>query len=270
MISVIILSYRQAFLDNLLLSIHESIGVAYETVIIHNKDGAHSICSAYNEGIAKSQYPYFCFVHEDVVFKTNNWGIELIHNMKQYPNLGMIGVMGAQFKSRFPTGWYNPVNNCKYLVGNIFQGKNSSSEYHFMDYSPNGPNMDCVVCLDGVFLFSKKEVFEQCRFDEKMLDGFHGYDLDISLQVLSKGYQLMVNKSIQLFHFSTGSPDAAWERYNHLISQKWNRFLPVSCVPSLHKFQLSFREFETVHIHDSGFYWKKLFLAPFRFLKSLI
>jgi hypothetical protein len=269
MISIIILSYRKAFLDNLLASIEHTIGTEYETIIINNANGQYSICSAYNEGLSKSKFPYLCFVHEDVIFKTDNWGSTLVAEMRLNPRLGMIGVMGAQFKSKFPTGWYNPVNNCKYLVGNIFQGKNSQSEVDFMDYSPMGPQKDLAVCLDGVFLFSTIVVFNQCRFDEQMLDGYHGYDLDISLQVLSKGYQLMVNKGIHLFHYSTGSPDSRWEHYNNIISEKWKHFLPVGTSDSRNKLELAFREFETIHIHDKGPYIKKILLAPFRLLRAL-
>lgn len=269
MISIIILSYRKAFLDNVLASIEQTIGTSYETIIIDNTNGQYSICSAYNEGIDKSIYPYLCFVHEDVIFNTQNWGLTLIENMEQNPGLGMIGVMGAQFKSKYPTGWYNPVNNSKYLVGNIFQGKNSSTDVHFMDYSPQGPVIDNVVCLDGVFLFSTKEVFKQCRFDDKTLDGYHGYDLDISLQVLNKGYQLIVNKDIHLFHYSTGSPDKHWEQFNQLISEKWKHFLPVSSVKGYNKLTLAFREFETVHIHDNRMYLLKVLLSPVRLLKAI-
>jgi hypothetical protein len=269
MISIIILSYRKAFLDKVLESIGQTVGVEYETIILDNQNSQYSICSAYNEGIKRSQYPYYCFVHEDVIFKSNNWGAELINDLKQNQNLGMIGVMGAQFKSKYATGWYNPLNNCKYLVGNIFQGKNSDSVVHFMDYSPQGPIKDTVVCLDGVFLFSKREVFEQCSFDESMLDGYHGYDLDISLQILSKGYKLMVNKSIYLFHYSTGSADVAWERYNLLISDKWHNFLPVTSIKTNGNFSLAFREFETMHIHDTRDYAIKLLFAPLRYLQSL-
>jgi GT2 family glycosyltransferase len=269
MISVIILSYRKAFLDKLLTSIAQTIGTEYETVVVHNLDGQYSICSAYNEGVSRSKFDYLCFVHEDVVFKTENWGSTLVNEMEQNPKLGMIGVMGAKFKSKYPTGWYNPVNNCKYLVGNIFQGKNSDSSVELMDYSPDRQEGEGVVCIDGVFMFSKKEIFSECLFDEKMLNGYHGYDLDISLQILNKGYQLMVFKNIQLFHFSTGSPDKEWERYNQLISEKWKHFLPVSSSLSNTKLHLAFREFETVHIHDSNFYAKKILLAPLRLIKSI-
>lgn len=269
MISIIILSYRKAFLENLLASIEQTIGTNYETIIIDNTNGQYSICSAYNEGVKKSQFPYLCFVHEDVTFKIKNWGTILINNIEQNPGIGMIGVMGAQFKSQYPTGWYNPVNNSKYLVGNIFQGKNSQTEVQFMDYSPSGPQQDNAVCLDGVFLFSTLNVLKQCRFDEQLLNGYHGYDLDISLQVLSKGFELMVNKDIHLFHYSTGSPDKHWEQYNKLISEKWKHFLPVSSVKGQNKLTLAFREFETVHIHDNKIYLLKVLLAPVRLLKAI-
>ena len=47
-----------------------------------------------------------------------------------------------------------------------------------------------VVAVDGFGMFVRKEVWKANPFDEKMLTGFHCYDVDFSLQIaVSKRYR---------------------------------------------------------------------------------
>jgi len=79
-----------------------------------------------------------------------------------------------------------------------------------------------------VFIFSKKEVFQKCRFDEKLLTGFHGYDMDFSLQVFFTGYRVVVDRMIVLYHASFGTYDKNNTIANRKILKKWWSKLPVS------------------------------------------
>ena len=48
---------------------------------------------------------------------------------------------------------------------------------------PNRENvLEEVVCLDGVFICSRKEVWQQSKFNDADLKGFHFYDIDFSLK----------------------------------------------------------------------------------------
>ena len=83
-----------------------------------------------------------------------------------------------------------------------------------------------VVVLDGFALFVRKNVWEEFPFDEKLLTGFHCYDLDFTLSVGSK-YKNYVCCKILLEHFSEGSFNQAW--VNDTVKMhlnKWHHFLP--------------------------------------------
>lgn len=263
MISIVILSYRSAFLNSLLENISKTIGNSqYETLIIENTERNHSLGSGYNEAVKKAKGDYLCFVHEDVLFRSQDWGKEFISAMLANHQLGLVGVMGSKFKSAFPTGWYNPVNNCVYHTGSILQGGNNYNNVEFVDFSPGSTMLDKVVCLDGVLLFTKKEIVKTLRFDDVLLKGFHGYDIDFSLQVYFAGYEVAVLKSVKLLHYSSGNADIAWEDVNKLISDKWAKKLPAS-VGINSNFVLILRELETIYIHGKGSRY-------LRFLKALV
>ena len=251
MISIIILSYRDNLLGALLNNIRNTIGnCSYETIVFDNSSAKYALCSAYNEGIKKAQGTYFCFVHEDVIFKSENWGNEFIQSFQQNSRLGLLGILGSKFKSAYPTGWYNPVNNCNYHTGNIFQGNNNNFDAHFKDFSIGACTLDYVVCLDGVLLFTKREIVDTINFDEELLKGYHGYDIDFSLQVHFAGYQIAVLKSVQLFHFSPGNTDEKWKDAIKVLSMKWRDKLPTYTTNN--QLLKTFREFETIYIHEKG------------------
>src|SRR5208337_2764590 len=104
------------------------------------------------------------------------------------------------------SGWGQSPYIKKFKRGQIFQLIQDKDEYlHFdFDENPVKKEIEDVVCIDGVFMFSKKEVFQKCRFDEKLLTGFHGYDMDFSLQVFFTGYRVIVDRMVVLYHASFG------------------------------------------------------------------
>jgi len=85
-----------------------------------------------------------------------------------------------------------------------------------------------VVCVDGVFLFTKREVFQTCRFDDKLLTHFHGYDIDFSLQVFFQSYRVIVDRGILLDHHSSGDYSKQNTKANRKIGKKWLSKLPVA------------------------------------------
>ncbi len=58
----------------------------------------------YNFLASKAQYPYWCFIHEDIRFDTMIWAENLKKAFDEYPALGLIGIAGAKYKSKTPRG----------------------------------------------------------------------------------------------------------------------------------------------------------------------
>lgn len=229
MISIIISTHKPEIFKIFSENLNNTIGVEYELISIEN-NAQYSISEAYNMGIEKSSFSFLCFVHEDVLFKTQNWGKHLISIMENDPTVGLIGVAGSKFKSTYPlSGWGQGSRLNKYKRGHIFHKINNKEEsYLNFDINPDSKDVEEVVCLDGVFLFSKKEVFENCRFDDKMLTDFHGYDADISLQVFFQNYKVLVDRGIELIHFSGGNYSTEYTIANKKIWRKWILKLPVA------------------------------------------
>jgi len=223
MISIIISTQDLNLLEQVSENIKETIGVEYEIIAIENK-AQYSICKAYNMGVEQSKYPYLCFVHEDVLFKTKEWGKRLISIMKNDPAIGLIGIAGTKFRSSYPSAIGQGPGLSKYLRGNIFHYE----IYKDFDESIQQNELEDVVCIDGVFMLTKKEVFTYCRFDDILLTHFHGYDIDFSLQVFFQSFRVIVDRGILLAHYSNGNYIGQNTIANRKVGRKWLKKLPVA------------------------------------------
>jgi len=236
MISVIISTYKPALFKRVSENIKETIGVEYEIVAIENAD-RYSICEAYNMGVEKAKYPYLCFVHEDVLFKTGKWGSRLVSMMNNDHSIGLVGIAGTKFRSSYPSAIGQGPGLSQFLRGHIIHW----DKYKDFDISQNKNETEDVVCIDGVFMFTKKEIFKYCRFDEKMLTHFHGYDIDFSLQVFFQSFRVIVDRGVLLAHFSDGNYAAENTVSNRKVRNKWKNKLPVSTIDThLSNFKLHF------------------------------
>jgi len=209
MISIIICSKYPEISRELKENIDETIGVTYEIIVIDNSSSQYSIFSAYNKGVTQSKHQYLCFIHEDVLFKTQNWGKNLIEHLKN-EKTGIIGIAGGKIATRIPASWWNVGPGYKNLIQH-YKKKNISTT----ETVNNQTNIkQQVVVLDGVFMSLRRELFDTISFDEE-LTGFHAYDHDISIQTVMAGYKNYVVFDILLEHFSEGNLNAQY--YTNLI-----------------------------------------------------
>jgi GT2 family glycosyltransferase len=226
MISVIVSTRKNSKqLEPFITSLDKSIGIDYELILIENEK-KYSLAKAYNMGVERAKYDYLCFVHDDVFFKITNWGERLISLLKQDPTIGLVGVAGNKFKSTYPSALGQSLKiRHRFMRGHIYHWE---TEYTDFDQSVHPNEIDDVVCVDGVFLFTKREVFQYCRFDEELLTHFHGYDIDFSLQVFFKSYRVIVDRGILLDHHSSGDYSKQNTIANRKIGKKWMSKLPVA------------------------------------------
>lgn len=213
MLSIIISSYQQYYYDQLVKNINETIGdnFIYEIIQIWNPD-LMSITKAYNLGAEKTQYENLLFLHEDIIFHTQNWGEKLLNHLNK-EKTGIIGIAGSSYVPAAPSSWTVAT---QYNFVNILQGNKQNKDYtHLHSMAGNTAN---VFAIDGVFLAIKKEKYIQLRFDEN-LKGFHGYDLDFSLRASQK-FQNYVVEDILIQHFSEGNLSKGWFDTNVAIKLK--------------------------------------------------
>ena len=108
--------------------------------------------------------------------------------------------------------------------------KSKDKNGNLIDYvikSDATKNISDTVTLDGLCLMMRKNVWQEFKFDEKNIRGFHYYDLDISIRVLEK-YRLVVCHDIFIEHLSAGNFGTAWIDETFLFHEKFRDRLPLS------------------------------------------
>src|SRR5205809_6411151 len=103
MLSIIICSRDHEQLVLVKKNISETIGIPFEILSIDNSNNKYSICTAYNTAASEAKYETLCFMHEDIVIRTYNWGNIVLDILKQ--DFGLAGVAGSMYKSRSISGW---------------------------------------------------------------------------------------------------------------------------------------------------------------------
>ncbi|NLD99565.1 MAG: hypothetical protein GX640_06800 [Fibrobacter sp.] len=221
MISIIICSRHTGISPSLKKNIEQTIGTEHEIITIDNSTNRYSIYSAYNEGVSLSRCPFLCFVHEDIKFHTTDWGIKLVAHLSDQKT-GIIGVAGGKIMTKVPAQW----SNCGRYINLIQYQHKTKISIKIKDPPSFSGVRHPAVLLDGVFLSSRRDVFNTIKFDETF-SGFHGYDYDICAQAINAGFENYVIYDILLEHFSEGNMDERY--YTNLIRiyKKWKNFLPV-------------------------------------------
>lgn len=275
MISVIICSRKNNIPTKLKQSISEQIGCDSELVIIDNSTSSRSIFQAYNEGVKRSKGDILCFCHEDILFRSNNWGA-LIQDLFSDETIGALGVIGTHFLPKAPMYWWYSPYISQYSINN---DKGISTLNDTRDYVRG--HLADVAAIDGVCFFIPKALFQTIRFDEQTFSGFHGYDMDISMQVQKLGKRVCVTDVLTIEHFwsedsfQNQSYMAKLDANMELFYNKWKDSLPI--VRGLDEPQividrlnnLCIQAYEAKRVRQSKAYrLGRFLLKPFKFLKK--
>lgn len=225
MISIIICSRNPDISDELKQNIAKTIGVEYELVVIDNSKNNYSIFSAYNKGIEKTAFPLLCFMHEDVELFTQDWGIKVVEYFEKIDDLGILGVIGSHYLPNSLAYWHDfkPF----YLSGIVPIQNNEKFEY--VDYiNKDIDKYTEVVAVDGMWFCMPKKLFDKIRFDAQGYDGFHMYDMDISMQVINiLQKKVIVTFEIVVGHYTNGAIDEVFIKNMKYFYKKWEKYLPI-------------------------------------------
>lgn len=231
MISIIICSINPCFLIELKENIEKTIKSPYEILEYDNRVFGKNICDVYNLQASKAKYDILCFLHEDVVFHTIGWGKCLVELLK-IDTIGLVGISGSVYKSKFPATW-SACHNSFYRSHSI-QHFNNQDKPVVTNINPNNDVYSEVAAIDGVFMATRKDIFNKFKFDSSYLKGFHGYDIDYSLQV-GQHYQVVVSYEILLEHLSEGVLSNEWLKYSLQLHRIWKKRLPLQINNLPHK-----------------------------------
>jgi glycosyltransferase involved in cell wall biosynthesis len=213
MISLIICSRKSDISNSLKENIERTIGTDYELIVIDNSTNKYSIFSAYNEGVRRSKGDILCFMHEDILYHTNNWGISVYKYFGEDKKLGLLGVSGGCYLPKIPCYWHiSPFLVYKDHTESI----NSYQKKSIFE----------VAACDGLWFCISKNLFDHIDFDEDLYFGFHYYDMDICMQVLFAQYKVCVC-DFDIEHHADCRIDDSFYKNQQLFFDKWNTYLPI-------------------------------------------
>lgn len=222
MFSLIICSRNENISEELRKNIALSIGkYLYEIIVVDNSKNEYNIFQAYNVGVKKARYAYLCFMHEDILYLTDDWGKIIIEEFKN-PEIGMLGVVGGQYVGKYQTYWFDSGFN----IGQFYDNNKNSWKW------PKSISGSDVVAIDGLWMCIRRELFMQNKleWDTKNYKGFHFYDMDMSMQVLHSGYRIKIAEGLLIQHISFGKLGRTFWMSCIRFHRKWNYFLPQSAL----------------------------------------
>ncbi len=270
MISIITCSRAKDISTELRKNIVQTIGIEHEIIVFDNSANKHSIFQAYNIGASRAKYEILCFVHDDLFYMTQDWGKKLLKHFED-SEIGLIGVAGARFKSKYNSGW-----GCshKRLRANV-QETSPDGTIKKMYFNPNNTQLEDVVCIDGIFMATRKAVWDENHFDEITFSGFHCYDLDFSFQVKRK-HKVCVCFDINVNHHANASYNSKWLTASKILHNKWQNSLPMS-VDAISNEEIKYEDWyvnktycntsieSNERMQALGFYANCLKILPFKF-----
>ena len=165
----------------------------------------------------RSRFEIICFAHEDILFHTPNWGQKVVDTLSD-ASIGLVGVVGSKYKATSVSAWWS-------VHGNTLRGQvihpSGGDPHHGFDL--DGTLADVVV-IDGLFMVSRKQQWQEYRFDAVTFNGFHFYDVDWSASI-SKHFRVVV-VDIVIEHLSGGNTNRAWLDSAIAFHKKWKHRLP--------------------------------------------
>lgn len=219
--SVIVCSIKPALAEALHENIASTIGCPFEMLVCDNRNTGKGICAVYNEAAARATGDYLCFVHEDVLFHTAEWGSILARKLAE-ESCGVIGFAGSNTKLASLSGWSA---NSDDVRQHYTQRLRSGRSRRFVS-NPAGEEFSPSVCLDGFCLFVRREVWERSPFDEETFPGFHGYDLDFTTSIACH-HRNYVCQIVEVEHISEGGFSEVWFEALKCYHEKHRPHLPL-------------------------------------------
>lgn len=222
MISFIICSINSEQYYQFQKNITDTCGIPFELLRHDNRAAKWGLCKVYNHYSKIAKYDIICYIHEDVLFHTPNWGQIICDFYKNTPKAGCVGFAGSLIKTKNLSGWATSKSSNRY---NFTQGfRDGSSKSYILN--PNNEDFAEVVSLDGFCIFCKKEIWDQYKFREDIFTGFHLYDISFST-IIATEFNNYVCNVIKVEHLSPGSFSDDWYKNSKLFHSEMQNILPV-------------------------------------------
>jgi hypothetical protein len=256
MISIITCSRSKKISSDLSENIKNTIGCDFELIVIDNSENKYSIFEAYNLGLVGCKGDFICFIHDDVLIQTKNWGKVIEKIFFENAKAGLLGIAGGKIKTKMPSAWWDGGENALRLVQHY---KNKPKELWYQGFD----NFDTVevAAIDGVFMVMRSD--KRINFDER-LKGFHNYDIYLSLKHHILNKKVLVTSKILLEHYSEGSLNKLWFESTSLFHKLYKNYLPVAINDEykneiLKKTEFKFGQIFITKLIEHKLYWDAIY-----------
>ena len=201
--------------------IEQTIGVKHTTVCYPNFN-QFSLPQIYNQAIDEynQEDAIMVFCHNDIVFKTNNWGKILIKKFN-HTDYQIIGVAGTTDLSETGRWWDDRTK----MVG-VVEHTNGLTDWVSEYAKPRKGYIFPVVLVDGLFIAADCNNIVH-RWDEDF-KGFHMYDVSFCFNNVLDGINIGVITDIRIKHMSVGATNKEWDDNRKLFIKKYKNELPFS------------------------------------------
>lgn len=171
-----------------------------------------SITQAYNEAMRQSNAKYKIYLHQDVNILNPNFLHNILSLFKKYPNLGMLGVLGAQRLPPNGVWWEAEKHYGKVYFFNQLLSCNSEV---IEDY-------ETVQAIDGMMMATQYDL----TWREDLLSGWHFYDTSQSFEFIKAGYTIGVPKQITPWcAHNTSTPMISFQKYQQVFLKEYQNLL---------------------------------------------
>ena len=209
--------------EDFTLHIKNTIGISNYVIKYYNNNNEFSLTEIYNKGIEENyqENSIFVFCHNDIIFKTLNWGKILLRKFNYNNDYQILGVAGSTYLSENGVWWDN-VNT----MHGIVEHTNGLSTW-ISEFSNEKKGMIVpTVLIDGVFMAVDCDNIEE-RFNENY-KGFHFYDISFSVSNYLKGCNIGVINDIRILHKSIGRVNELWELNRQQFITEYKDELPIN------------------------------------------
>ncbi len=216
--------YNQELTESAGLNEHEL------TIIPYENDGSMSLTATYNdlwECAESFKDAVFVFIHDDIHFKTKNWGKQIL-DLFNNNAIDIIGVAGTDTLQKHGN-WirdkdFNFADPCIWgKVWHLRKGEEELSDYT----SPikKCAELQAAAVVDGVFIAFNPDTC--VKFDE-YFDKFHFYDVSFCVENFLAGKRIAITETISILHESEGTTSDIWEENRLKLAEKYRSQLPIS------------------------------------------
>lgn len=202
--------------------VENTIGVKHEILrfVNHNQ---YSLPQIYNEALKRyTENTVFVFCHNDIIFKTRNWGKKLLARFN-HSDYGILGVAGTTFIPKSGRWWED-----RSKMYGIVEHTNGVQEW-VSEYSEPLRNIQPVAHIDGLFMAVDPDRIEK-RFNEDY-GKFHFYDITFCLDNYLEEIDIGVITDVRIMHKSIGETDDSWEENRQKFAKEYSEYLPLRLVP---------------------------------------